>query len=195
MGAHSRTGRNHVQRSSITHRFLAPLFLALTVMIVSRAVYLNACRVDSQALYHALALLAGAVQFVSIVLVVLVIYPVTYFRGATVPERVIASSTNLAVWVVIDTYKVSGAFPWEASLYYGVNIGAILFAWNFAWIGVLELACRWEERRRGKRGTIVTLVPFVPILLFLLALFFLSKEGGATYFNMFLDGYRVLFRN
>ena len=185
-----------MQRSNITNRFLTPLFIALTVMIVSRAVYLNACRIDNQALYHALALLAGAVQFASIVLVALVVYPVTYFRGATAPERVIASSTNLAVWVVIDTYKVSGAFPWlEASLYYGANIGAILFAWNFAQMGVLELVCRWGKRRRGNQGTIVTLVPFVPILLFLLIVCFLSKEGGATYFNKLLDGYVALFRN
>jgi len=184
-----------VQRSSITHRFLAPLFLALTVMIVSQTVYLNACRIDSQALYHALALLAGAVQFASILLVALVIYPVTYFRGATAPERIIAGSTNLAVWVVIDTYKVSEAFSCLESIYYGVNIGAILFAWNFAQMGVLELACRWGKKRRGNRGTILTLVPFVPILLFLLIVCFLSREGGAAYFNMLLDGYVALFRN
>ena len=184
-----------MQRSSITHRFLVPFFLALTVMIVSRTMCLNACRVESLALYRALALLGGAVQFGSIVLVALVVYPVTYFRGATAPERVIAGSMNLAVWVVIDTYNVSGAFPWKESLYYGVNIGAILFAWNFAQMGVLELVCRWEKRRRGNPGTIVTLVPFVPILLFLLVVLFLSREGGATYFNMLLDGYRVLFRS
>jgi hypothetical protein len=184
-----------VQRSSITHRFLVPLFLALAVMIVSRTVYLNACRIDSRALYHALALLAGAVQFASIVLVALVVYPVTYFRGATAPERVIAGSTNLAVWVVIDTYAVGGAFPWLESIYYGVNIGAILFAWNFAWMGVLELVCRWGEKRMGTKRAILTLVPFVPILLFLLVVCFLSIEGGAHYFNKLLDGYVALFRN
>jgi hypothetical protein len=118
-----------------------------------------------------------------------------YHTLATVIERVIAGSTNLAVWVGIDAYIVSEAFPSGESIYYGANIGATLFAWNFAWMGVLELACRWGEKRRGDRGTILTLVPFVPILLFLLVLCFLSKEGGATYFNMLLDGYRVLFRN
>ncbi|MGW8322063.1 MAG: hypothetical protein ACWGSD_10980 [Thermodesulfobacteriota bacterium] len=184
-----------MQRSSITHRFLVPLFLALTVMIVSRAVYLNACRIESQALYHALALLAGTVQFASVVLMALVVYPVTYFRGATATERVIASSTNLAVWVVIDTYKVSEAFSCLESIYYGVNIGAILIAWSFAQMGVLELVCRWGKRRRGNRSTILTLVPFVPILLFLLMVCFLSKEGGAAYFNILLDGYVALFRN
>ncbi len=141
-----------MQSSSFTDRFLAPLFIALTVMIVSRAVYLNACRIDSQTLYHALALLAGAVQFASVLLVGLVVYPVTYFRGATGPERVVASSTNLAVWVGIDTYNVSEAFSCLEAIYYGVNIGAILFAWNFAQMGVLELACRWGKRRRGDQG-------------------------------------------
>jgi hypothetical protein len=121
------------------------LFLALTVMIVARTVYLNVCRLDSRTLYPALALLAGAVQFASIALVALAVHPLTYFRGATAPERVIAGSTNLAVWVVVDTYKVSGAFPCLESIYCGVNIGAILFAWNFAWMGVLELVCRWGE--------------------------------------------------
>jgi hypothetical protein len=184
-----------VQRASVTNRFLAPLFIALTVMIASRAVYLNAWRIDSQTLYHALALLAGAVQFASILLVGLVVYPVTYFRGATGPERVVASSANLAVWVGIDTYNVSEAFSCFEVIYYGVNISAILFAWNFAQMGVLELACRWGKRGRGDRGTIKTLVPLVPIFLFLLVVWFLSKEGGATYFNKLLDGYVALFRN
>ena len=107
----------------------------------------------------------------------------------------IAGSTNLAVWVGIDVYKVSEAFPCLESIYYGVNIGSTLFAWNFAWMGVLELACRWGEKKRGDRGTVLTLVPFVPLFLFLLVVCFSSKEGGATYFNMLLDRYLVLFRN
>ena len=184
-----------MQRSSFTERFLVPLFFSLTVMIGSRVVYLNACRIDSQILYHTLATLAGTIQFASVVLLAPVAYPVTYFRGATVLERVIVSSTNLAVWAGIDVYNMSQAFPCLESIYYGANIGAILFAWNFAQMGVLELVCRWGKRRRGNRGTMVTLVPFVPILLFLLVVCFLSKEGGAAYFNMLLDGYLVLFRN
>jgi hypothetical protein len=192
---YSETGRNRVQRIRVSSRFLIPMFLALTVMIVSRITYLNANRIEDQALYHALAVLAGTIQFASVVLVAMVIYPVTYFREAKALERVVASSTNLAVWVGIDTYKVGEAFPWEVSLYYGVNIGSILFAWNFAQMGILELACRYVSKRRGDPVRVMTPGPFLPILVFLFVVFVLSKEGGAAYFNTFLDGYLVLFRD
>ena len=188
-------GKNHVERAGIAQRFLVPVLLALAVMIVSRAAYLNACRIDSQALYHSVALIAGMVQFASILLVVMLLYPLTYFRGATALERVVACSTNLAVWVCIDVRNLSEAFPCLESVYYGANIGSILFAWNFAWMGVLELTCRWGEKRRGGRGRIVTPLPLVPVILFFLVACFLSREGGATYFNKLLDGYVALFRN
>lgn len=194
-GGQAREKRNHVPNASIKHRFLVPLFLALTVMIVSRVAYLNAWRIDNRALYHAVAVIAGTIQFASILLGGLAVYPLSYFRGATGPERVMACSANPAAWVLIDTYDVSAAFPWGASLYYGLNIGAILFAWSFAWMGLLELACRWGRKRKEGRGRIVTPLPFLPILLFLLVAYYLSKEGGAAYFNMLLDGYLVLFRN
>ncbi len=184
-----------MQVSSFTNRFLVPLLRALTVMIASRVMYLNAHLIDSQALYHSVAVLAGTVQFASVLLVALLVYPVTYFRGATAAERVIASSTNLAVWVGIDAYNVSEAFPCMESIYYGVNIGSILFAWSFAWIGVLEVVCRWVSKRKGSKVRILTPLPFIPVVVFVLVVLVLSKDGGAAYFNMLLDGYVVLFRD
>ncbi len=100
--------------------------------------------IDSQAIHHLVALVSGAIQCAGIVLVAILVYPITYFRGATVAERVVASSTNLVVWVGIDTYHVSEAFTGPESLYYGLSIGSILFSWNFALIGILELVCRYH---------------------------------------------------
>jgi hypothetical protein len=163
-------------------------------MLASRFAYLNAGRFDSQALYRALAVLAGTVHFASIVLAAAVVYPVTYFRGASGPERIAAGSANLVVWLAIDTYRMSEAFPWEVSLYYGMNIGSVLFAWNFAQMGMLELACRWGAKKRGERAGALTPLPFLPLLLFLFVVCFLSKEEGAAYFYSLLDGYVILFR-
>jgi hypothetical protein len=186
---------NPMQKSSLTGRFLIPLSLALIVMLSSRAVYVHSGRIESQALYHTVALTSGGVQFVSIVFAALFVYPVTYFRGATAAERVVASSTNLALWVGIDSYHVSVAFNYFETLYYGMNIGSIVLAWNFAMIGILESACRCARKKRGDPIRALTPLPFLPILVFLLVIAVLSKEGGAYYWNKLLGGYVALFRN
>jgi hypothetical protein len=187
--------RDHVQPERAADRFLIPLLMALAVMLLSRLAYFNAYRIETQALHHALAVLAGTVQFASVVFVALVVYPVAYFRGASGAERVVAGSTNLAVWVGFDTYSASAVFPWDVSLYYGVNIGSVLFAWNFALMGVLEVLCRWVSKREGSRINVLTPLPLIPVVLFALVVLGLSVEGGAAYFNMLLDGYLFLFRN
>ena len=184
-----------MQKSSLTNRFLIPLFLALIIMLSSRAVYVHSVGIDSQVLYHSVALIAGAIQFVSIVLAALFVYPITYFRGATAAERVVASSTNLAVWVGLDSYHVNEAFNCLETLYFGMNIGSIVLAWNFALIGTLELACRYARKKRGDPVRVLTPLPFLPILVFLFVVALLSKEGGAYYWNRLLDGYLALFRN
>jgi hypothetical protein len=184
-----------MQRSSLMNRFLSPLLLAGLVMIASRIAYLNCDGIDNQALYHLVAVISGMVQFASVVLVALLVYPVTYFRGATPVERGIACSTNLAIWLCVDTYHVSQAFSGLVLLYYGVNIGSILFAWKCALMGILELCCRYVAKRRGARLRVVTPLPFIPILVFLFVVWVLSWEGGAYYFNRLLDGYLILFRS
>jgi hypothetical protein len=182
-----------MQRSSFAKRFLGPLVLALLVMLCARIAYLHSYRIDHQALHHAVAVVSGMVQFASVVLLALFVYPFAYFRGASPAERVIASSTNLAVWVCIDAYHVGAAFGFLESLYYGVNIGFILCSWNCALMAVLELCCRLVARRRGRRVRVVTPLPFFPIFVFGLVVWILSKEAGAYYFNRLLDGYLLLF--
>lgn len=180
---------------SFTNRFLSPLVLALIVMISSRIAYLHSHRIDDQAIYHAVAVISGIVQFASIVLVAMLVYPVAYFRGAAPVERVVASSTNLAVWVCIEVYNVSEAFGCLESLYYGLSIGFILFSWKCALMAVLELCCRCVAKRRGKQLRVMTPFPFIPVLVFFFVVWVLSKEGGAYYFNRLLDGYLALFRS
>jgi len=80
-------------------------------------------------------------------------------------------------------------------LYYGINIGFILFAWISALMAVLELCCRYVAKRRGERLRVMTPLPFVPVLVFFFVVWVLSKEGGAYYFNRLVDGYLVLFRS
>lgn len=184
-----------MRRENLWSRFLIPLFLPLSVMIFFRIVYFNSVRIDNPSMYHAVAVVSGVLQFASVVLPALLVYPVTYFRGAKAVERVIACSANLAVWVGIDSYQVSGAFPLPESIYCGVNIGSILFAWNFALMGILELVCRSVSRKRGEPVRVLTPLPFIPVVVFVFVICLLSKQAGAYYFNLLLDGYLALFRS
>lgn len=183
-----------MRTSSFAHRFLIPVLPALVVLILSRIVYSNAYLIDHWFLYPYLAMVSGAIYFVSVVLAALFLYPVTYFRGATDAERVIACSLNLAIWIVIDTWKVSEAFTCLESLYYGINIGAVLITWNLAQMGILELACRFAVKRRGQPIRVFTPLPFVPVLVLVLVVYLLSREGGEYYFSLLLDGYLAIFR-
>lgn len=183
-----------MKRGSFPNRFFFPVLLALVVLAVSRTVFNQAIRIDNTIFYHLVALLSGVFQFASIILVAIPLYPITYFRGATLAERVTAGSINLVVWIGIDTYHVSEAFPLAESLYYGLQVGTILFAWNFALMSILELACRFVSKRRGHPLRVLTPLPFLPIFVFAFVVYFLSRQGGAAYFNLFLDGYLALFR-
>jgi len=184
-----------MQRTSFRKRFLIPTLLALTLMVFARLVYLGSARIDSPAVYQTVAAVSAAVEFASIVLAPLLLYPLCYFRGAGPWERVIAGSLNLAVWVSIDVTSVSGVFPLSVSLYYGLMVGSILLAWILALMGLLELACRSAVRRRGEPVRVWTPLPLVPVVIFALVVYLLSLEGGARFFNLFLDGYQALFRS
>jgi len=175
-------------------RFLLPVIIALAVMAGSRAIYFNSMRIDSPAAYHLLALVSGVVQFVSIVLAAAIIYPVTFFKGAGPGERIVASSINPGLWVVIESYSLGAAFSFWESLYFGLNIGAIIFIWKFSLMGICEMICRGVLKRRGSRLTVITPLPLLPLALLAVTLGVLSRDNGAYYFNLLLDGYLGLFR-
>ena len=183
-----------MNQANLKNKFLLPTFLALMVMLISRLIFINAFRINSEPIYHSIAILSGAVQSISIVFISLILYPLLYFKGATIVERVTACSINLAAWIVFDAYHVSQAFTFLESLYYGLFIGSILFTWTFALMGILEFTCRAISKQRGEQVRVVTAAPFIPIVLFLFVIYLLSKNGGADVFNRFLDGYLVLYK-
>ncbi len=182
-----------LQRPGFAKRFLAPTLAALALMLASRAVYFNSGLLDSRAAYHTVALLSGLVHFMSVILVPVFIYPFAFFRGAGAAERIIASSINPALWVFIDAYHVSEAFNFLESLYYGLNIGSVIFIFMFSQMSVCEMACRWRQKRSGAGVRVLTPAVFAPFVFLAILGIILSRQGGAFYFNLMLEGYAALF--
>ena len=180
--------------SGVWHRFLLPLFLSLGVMIASRAAYAASSRIDSQTLCQAAAVISGLIEFASVVLAALFVYPVCYFRGATLAERGAAGSASVTLWLGLDSYRMSAAFTLPESLYYGLNLALILFSWNLALMAVLELACRFAEKKKGAPVRVLPPLLLLPLLFFIGVIYLLSREGGTFTFYLLQDGYIALFR-
>jgi hypothetical protein len=183
-----------MQRAGWLDRFLVPGLIALVILISSRGIYFNSVKIDNQSMYHWVAIISGIIYFISIALATMVIYPVTFFKGATPAERIIACSLNPAIWVTIESYREGVAFNFFECLYFGLGIGSIVFIWNFTLMGIYEIICRCILKKRGVQVRAMTPASFIPMVIFFITILVLSRDGGAYFFNLLLDGYIMLFR-
>lgn len=184
-----------MKKSVVISRFIIPVFVALIVLVLSRLIFFNSVCIDSQTIYHLVALVSGIIHFLSICFVTSILYPVTFFRGATWAERIVACSINPLIWVIVEIYNVNAAFTFWESLYLGLNIGTVILLWNFTLMGICEILCRLVLKKRVSEVKVFTFTPFIPMGLFAFMIYVLSKENGAYCFYLLCDGYIALFRS
>ena len=80
----------------------------------------------------------------------LIVYPVLFFRGASLGERIVGSYAVLSVWVLKEVFRVTEVFTVGESLYYAfspVPLGLIVFQVGYMSLG--EMICRWRIQKRG----------------------------------------------
>jgi hypothetical protein len=124
-------------------------------MILSRIIYFNAS--------STVATLSGIVMFLSIGFGSFLIYPMSFARGASLPERIIGCLFAPLVWNGIEMYNVGQAFTLAESLFYGVNILSIgAVAGQFLIMGVCDFFCRLSQGKEA-RGDTKALSPFAVI--------------------------------
>ncbi len=135
-----------MRNSSFSQRIVVPTAIVLVAMILSRIVYFHSSAT--------VATLSGIVMFLSIGFGSFLIYPVSYFRGASLGERIIGCVATPLIWNGIEMYNVAQAFTFAESLFYGVNILIIgTIAGQFLIMGVCDVFCRLIERRGGIEDT------------------------------------------
>jgi len=132
-----------MRKRDFFQRIVIPASIVLLTMILSRIVYFNASA--------SLATIFGVVMFLSIGFGTFLIYPLSFVRGASLPERVIGCLVTPLVWNGIEIYNVGEAFTLTESLYYGVNIiflGTV--AGQFLIMGICDVFCRWFVEHGGQ---------------------------------------------
>ena len=182
---------------SFFHRFAVPACLAIIPLLLSCIVYFNSWRIDNEALHQLAAIASGFVMIAGIMFGTLVIYPLTFFRGAKPAERIIAGLIPGIAFDMYEIYVVSGVFPLAESLYYALNPAAIMiFFLAFGFMGLCELVCRWIDNRRGNRVRILTPAPIAAIVSLIVGIYVTLIWGnGAHFFYFYINSYLALFKS
>ena len=112
---------NMMQRKNIVSRFIVPVVPVFSTMVVTGAVYRNSRLISNDNLRHAVAAAFAVPYFLSIAFGALIVYPMSFFRGACTGERIVASLVTPAAWTLKEVFRVSAFFTIGESIYFGLN--------------------------------------------------------------------------
>jgi hypothetical protein len=184
-----------MERTPFVERAVKPVAVVFLTTAVSMALYTLSPQITDSWLRSVVVHVSGPLVFAGIGFGALLVYPLAYFRGAGVLERVAASLFTPGVWVAKEIGRVSEFFTLQESLYYGLSSGVLLAMIGACGLmGFSELLCRGVRRRRGETIKIVTPLPFAAFLFSLGALYVILIWGlGVHWFYIYMEGYSILF--
>jgi hypothetical protein len=177
-----------MQNRNFFQRIVVPTSIVLVTMFLSRLVYFHSSA--------SVATLSGVVMFLSIGFGRFLIYPISFFRGATLNERMIGCFVAPVVWNGIEIYNASEAFTLAESVFYGLNIVFLgTVAGQFLSMGVCDFFCRWWLRgsRREGMSPISPFSVFASLLGIVGLYFVLLWREGAGMMYLFVKIYKALF--
>ncbi|MBN1881216.1 MAG: hypothetical protein JW885_03500 [Deltaproteobacteria bacterium] len=184
-----------MERQSFARRFILPVLIVLIVAAGSWIGYHVAWRLDNRSLHDTLAQIFGIFLFFSVAFGPLVIYPLTYRRGAGALERVIACLVTPLAWATKDFFRMLAAFTVTESLYFYLNpLNIWLILLLTAEMAFLEIGMRRGSARRGEDVKVFSLPVIAVGVLAVCLVFALYAWGrGENIFSYYLVVYRMLF--
>jgi hypothetical protein len=184
-----------MERQRFSRRFVAPVLLIFVVMSVSWGVYNLAWRLGNPTIHHLLADVFGMLLFFSVTFGACIVYPIAFLRGASGPERVVASLVNPFIWATKECIRMFTSFTLAESLYYYVNpLNIWLVLGIIAQMSIMELILRNARRNRGEEIRVFSL-PVVAALVISVALVvaLYAWGRGENVFSYYLVVYKKLF--
>jgi len=184
-----------MEKQNFSKRFVTPILIVFAVMSISWIVYNLAWRLENESIHHLLANISGTLLFISITFGVVVVYSMAFFRGAPLLERVIASFVNPFIWVIKEFFRMLTSFSITESLYFSLNPLVIwLILGIITQMGLLEIICRWRQKKGGVDVKAFSLPAFMAFFVGLsLAILLYVWGRGENVFSFYLEMYRVLF--
>jgi hypothetical protein len=176
-------------------RLVYPTATVFVIMTVSWAGYFGSRHIDGAALHQLLAKIFGTAYFISIAFGTLYVYTVSYIRGASLRERILASAVNPFIWMTKESLSLLVCYTPLQCLYWYLNpLNFWLVCLMALEMGIATLAARWILNRRGEPvGTFTpgALATIVVSLAFIIAAYAWGK--GENLYAIFLAGSRFFF--
>lgn len=184
-----------MKKNSFVRRFVAPVSIVFAVMSISWIGYNLSWRLDNDTIHHLLADIFGTLLFLSITFGVVVVYSMAFFRGASLPERIIASFVNPLIWVIKEVFRMLTSFAFSESLYFALNPLVVwLVLGIIAQMGLIEIICRWRLKKRGEKVKVFNVPAVLAFALGLFLVIILYAWGrGENVFSFYLEMYRAIF--
>jgi hypothetical protein len=189
------------RKKSFPSRFLWPVGIALGVWAGLDFLTGHLEWFGSGASYRAGAFGSYLLLGVLIAFGSFIVYPILFFRGASLKERVIGSYAVLLVWVFTEIFRVNEYFTAGESVYYAFSPMPFgLLVYQVGYISLCEMICRWRFKKRGGPGKkIFTPGPLIGIgvllaMVYLVILWGVPEESpGTKWFYIYQEGYKALF--
>jgi len=187
-------------RPGIWRRFLLPVGIVVGLWLVTDVVLTSVVRQPfpfaESRFYKPVMNLLARTRILSLLGGGLLIYPILYWQGARLGERLLGTVSLPLTYMVTAILRATAFFPLPEAVYYGFNIITLGgFFLQFVTASVADLLCRLWERRHGGSRPLLRPAHIAGILVGLVAGFVLLVwNGGATGFYLYQRGYELLFQ-
>ncbi|MBN2243385.1 MAG: hypothetical protein JW793_11920 [Acidobacteria bacterium] len=174
-----------IERQSFRKRFAFPLSIVFGCWATSTLIYNNAWRFLDPQFHRPLAVVCVILMGASIIFGPAWIYPVAFFRGASLRERVVACLITPFAWILKELVMMPSSYSIGEKMYNLFNplfLGTISLA--VIEMGICEIACRWAAHKRSAvpARRVFSAGPIAAVLAGLCAVYFFNLWGDRVGF-------------
>jgi hypothetical protein len=183
-----------MEKQSLIRRIVVPAAVPLGLMIISINVYDVTGAIRNSLLQGIAVYVSALLMFATIWLGPLFVNTLAFFRGAGFTERLLASFITPLVWIAKTYAHFIGIYSFGELVFLSLhplilgNIGV-----NLLCVGISELICRHQWRRRGGNIPLLALPNTAALVAGLVITFAGLWNGGHTYYYYYMDVYSWLF--